>query len=149
VYTLWVTIIHRGGRGSEMFVRRLRVGCWLRMESIGWRRSVTYLESSSRENANLPQVIWRNSKLEYSTLDWFTEWLPGNLKIDSRGTMYTTEGIPHFPHREPTNAAVESDNCFGCREICCALDNYYIQVMNMQCLSFHMSNHCRHQACCT
>jgi hypothetical protein len=61
--------------------------------------------------------------------------------------MYTIEGIPHSRHREPTNAAVESDNCVGCGENCCALDDYYIQVMNMQCLSFHMSNHCRHQAC--
>jgi hypothetical protein len=44
------------------------------------------------------------------------------------------------PWRVTTDSAVE--------EICCALDNYYIQVMNLQSLSFHIPNHCRHQACC-
>jgi hypothetical protein len=94
-------------------------------------------ESAPRQSGVTPN--WCNS-----TLDWFTEWLPGNLIIHSRDIMYMTEGIPHFPHREPTNAAVESDNCV---ETFCAFDNYYIQAMNLQCLSFHMSKHCRHQAC--
>jgi hypothetical protein len=61
--------------------------------SIWWRRSVTasvYLESS-RKNANLLQGIWRNSKLVYSTLDRFTEWIPGNLKIDSWDTVYVQD----------------------------------------------------------
>jgi hypothetical protein len=67
--------------------------------SMGWRRLVTYLESS-QENVNLLQGNLAQLQSGYSTQDWFTEWLPGNLKIDS------TKGIPHFPHWEPTNAAV-------------------------------------------
>jgi hypothetical protein len=59
VYTLWVTIIHLGGRGSEIVVRKIEgmlMGCY------GWENG--YL--SSRENANLLQS--GISKLEYSTL---------------------------------------------------------------------------------
>jgi hypothetical protein len=56
--------------------------------------------------------------------------------------------VSRFPPRGPTNAAMESDNCISAvEEICCALDNYYIQIMNLQSPSFHMANHCRHQAC--
>jgi hypothetical protein len=43
--------------------------------------------------------------------------------------MYTTEGIPHFPHREPTNAAVESDNCVGWERCFVTLINYIYIVL--------------------
>jgi hypothetical protein len=86
VYTLWVTIIHRGGRGSEIVVWKLRVYvdgmlCW----------ENGYL--LSRENANLFQS--GISKLVYSVCSVLHSgatngsgemlmWWPGNLKIDSR-----------------------------------------------------------------
>jgi hypothetical protein len=35
--------------------------------------------------------------------------------------------VSRFPHRGPTNAAMESDNCVSAVDvICCALDNYYM-----------------------
>jgi hypothetical protein len=61
--------------------------------------------------------------------------------------MYRTEGIPHSPRQG-------GDQCRRgewqlrrlWRILLLCLDNYYIQVMNLQSLSFHMPNHCRHKA---
>jgi hypothetical protein len=91
MYTLRVTIIHRGGRGSEIVVRKLTVYVNV---MLCWENG--YL--SSGENANLFQS--GVSKLVYSVCSVLHSgvsgemlmWLPGNLKIDSRESI---EGISH------------------------------------------------------
>jgi hypothetical protein len=128
VHTLWVAIIHRGGRGSKIVVRKLRVYVngmlWLRE-----RLPLACLEPGERESA----PIWRiqTGVLHSGVMGQARCWCD-YLKIDYRESRGDS---PLSIHRD---WQLIIGVVLAVQELFCARWNS---------LSFHMSNHCRHQAC--
>jgi hypothetical protein len=131
VYALWVAIIHRGGRGSEIVVRKLRVGRW----DVMAERTVTSRAGRTRICFNLAYPNWCPPLWRNGSGEMFIYYC--NFYATS---PVQTEGIPHSPHRGPNNAMpwrlTTVNRCVGCAGY------FFCQVMNLQwnCLSFQLLN---------